>query len=168
MWNIFNIFGATLCIWRPSPPSATRRRVVPWWNILTSGVGYWKSEGLMQLYNAAAGGGDRSGSHFYFEDRSRWHSWQFDKKFPDAAHTTMRKDASNYVTKRLHCENCWALAKSTVTEVSYRKLSLYTLFCLRTWGISLRRPDGILLPGHYCVPKIQCIVNLSWISWRMF
>jgi hypothetical protein len=27
---LFNIFAATLYIWRPSPPSATRGRVMPW------------------------------------------------------------------------------------------------------------------------------------------
>jgi hypothetical protein len=28
---LFNIFAATLHIWRPSPPSATWGRAVPWW-----------------------------------------------------------------------------------------------------------------------------------------
>jgi hypothetical protein len=28
---LFNIFTATLRIWRPSPPSATRGRAMPWW-----------------------------------------------------------------------------------------------------------------------------------------
>jgi hypothetical protein len=28
---LFNIFAATLQTWRPSPPSATRGRAMPWW-----------------------------------------------------------------------------------------------------------------------------------------
>jgi hypothetical protein len=28
---LFNIFTATLRIWRPSPPPATRGRAIPWW-----------------------------------------------------------------------------------------------------------------------------------------
>jgi hypothetical protein len=28
---LFNIFAATLRIWKPSPPSATRGRPMPWW-----------------------------------------------------------------------------------------------------------------------------------------
>jgi hypothetical protein len=28
---LFNIFAATLHIWRPSPPSATWGRAMPWW-----------------------------------------------------------------------------------------------------------------------------------------
>jgi hypothetical protein len=29
--SVFNIFAATLHIWRPSPPSATWGRAMPWW-----------------------------------------------------------------------------------------------------------------------------------------
>jgi len=32
---LFNIFVATLHMWRPSPPSATRWRAMPWWQGLT-------------------------------------------------------------------------------------------------------------------------------------
>jgi hypothetical protein len=31
---LFNIFAATLHIWRPSPPSATWGRVMPWWQAI--------------------------------------------------------------------------------------------------------------------------------------
>jgi len=29
--RMFYVFAATLRIWRPSPPSATRGRTMPWW-----------------------------------------------------------------------------------------------------------------------------------------
>jgi hypothetical protein len=43
---LFNIFAATLHIWRPFPPSATWGRAMPWWHGNHSLVGIWFKNNL--------------------------------------------------------------------------------------------------------------------------